>query len=61
MKWTKPKLHDLRDLKEYVAQGACAVGDTFGGADCTAGSLADNTCVAGALQGQTGCSPGSAV
>ena len=59
MKWTKPKLHDLSDLKQSVAQGACANGDTFGGADCTVGSFADATCTNGLGQGLTECTPGS--
>jgi uncharacterized membrane protein YjfL (UPF0719 family) len=59
MKWTKPKLYDLSDLKQNVAQGACAVGGFFGGTSCTLGTLAD-ACPAGNFIGDTACTAGSA-
>jgi hypothetical protein len=61
MKWTEPKLYDLSDLKNLVAQGACAVGTIYDGVpNCTPGNFADVSCVPGSLPGTTLCSEGSA-
>jgi hypothetical protein len=62
MKWEKPKLHDLSDLKRSVGQGVCT-----GGAahqfTCIDGSIADPTCNTGTGVGDDtqSCSGGSAV
>jgi hypothetical protein len=59
MKWTKPKLYDLSDLKDSVAQGACAVGPAPD-AVCNPGLGAETSCIAGTLFGSIFCDPGSA-
>lgn len=64
MKWTKPKLHDLNDLKRIVAQGACSAGGLHQPI-CATGGTADPDCVNGLEVGGGGgvaeCSGGSAV
>jgi hypothetical protein len=62
MNWTKPKLHDLSDLKKNVAQGACSTGALYD-AICNVGAEADS-CTTGSVVGTGGggaCSGGSAV
>jgi hypothetical protein len=60
MKWEKPKLHDLQDLKKSVAQGACSIG-AVDQDDCAVGGTA-NACAIGDLPGSdpSSCSGGSA-
>ena len=62
MKWTKPRLHDLSDLKKTVAQGACSTGGLFDPI-CNVGAEAADTCSSGGVVGNGGttCSGGSAV
>jgi hypothetical protein len=62
MKWVKPKLHDLSDLKKLVGQGACT-GGAVHQFTCIDGSIADPTCSDGVGVGDEGqsCSGGSAV
>ena len=62
MKWTKPKLHDLKDLKNIVAQGACSEGGLHQPI-CITGGVADPDCANGLDVGGSSpeCSGGSAV
>jgi hypothetical protein len=62
MKWTKPKLHDLSNLKESVAQGACADGGSYSAA-CDVGNIAGSCTFGDAVDNGGGgtCSGGSAV
>ncbi len=62
MKWTKPEIHDLSDLKNAVAQGACSEG-VLHQAACLDGGVADPNCDAGGGVGEepADCSGGSAV
>jgi hypothetical protein len=62
MKWEKPKLHDLSDLKKIVGQGACT-GGAVHQFTCIPGSIADPNCTEGTGVGDDGqsCSGGSAV
>ena len=61
MKWTEPKLYDLSDLKNSVAQGACATGSDYGGETCVDGQFADpGGCANGVTVGIVGCTAGSA-
>jgi hypothetical protein len=61
MKWEKPKLRDLSDLKRSVGQGVCT-GGAVHQFTCLDGGIADPTCNAGNGVGDDGsCSSGSAV
>lgn len=62
MKWENPKLHDFKDLKDALAQGACSAGTLYDPL-CNVGAVAD-TCTDGTdVDGGGGgdCSGGSAV
>jgi len=59
MKWEKPVLHDLSDLKNSVAQGACSIGINFTAGACDGGLSADD-CPNGTAAGIDVCSLGSA-
>jgi len=60
MKWNDPKLRDLRDLKESVAQGACEAGGLHQ-PTCIDGGVADPDCSDGlGVGGSSDCSTGSA-
>ena len=62
MKWEKPKLHDLTDLRNTVAQGACSVGGLHQ-PTCIDGGVADPDCSDGIGVGDdpAQCTGGSAV
>jgi len=59
MKWKKPGLHDLNDLKDTVAQGGCAHG-AIPDTNCNPGLSAGGDCQAGTGFGEQICETGSA-
>jgi hypothetical protein len=60
MDWTVPKLHDLSNLQQSVAQGACSNGGSFQ-PSCDVGNIADACSFGDAVGGDGACAAGSAV
>jgi len=61
VKWNEPKLHDLSDLRNSVAEGACSAGATYDPL-CNVGAVADSCTDGGNVGGSggTSCEAGSA-